>query len=458
MPIRRAIASPSLLVACLLASLGSSPTVDAESLPRPSLEALRIDDPIEVDGVLDEPAWQRAPKASGFTQREPVELAPATESTDVRVVYTADTLYVGVRAHDRQPDALVAGEMGLDVGIFRDDGIVVLLDTFHDRRNAYFFETNPNSSRTDGLVTDEGRDFSIDFDTIWNVRTSVDADGWTAEFAIPFSSLRFDAALDTWGFQVRRIIKRKEEFTFWSPIDLQSNLFRLSDAGTLTGLGGLQTGRDLRIKPFVVASTQSSREGDGDGESFDAGLDVKWGVTDGLTLDLTVNTDFAETEVDEIQTNLTRFPLFFPEKREFFLENAGIFQFGPDLGPFLRPFFSRRIGIARDGRQVDLDVGARLAGRHGEWNIGLLGARTGSLAADPTDDLDAVPETTWGVARVKRNVGERSFVGLFASHRRGDDGDWQRVVGADVNWKPNERWSFWAFGATTDDDEDVEDA
>ena len=239
-----------------------------------------------------------------------------------------------MRAHDRQPEDIIAGEMGLDVGIFRDDGIVLLLDTFHDQRNAYFFETNANSSRTDGLVTDEGRDFNIDFDTIWDVGAQIHDTGWTAEFAIPFASLRFDPESDIWGLQVRRYIKRKEELTFWSPLGLDADLFRMSQAGRIRGLRDLAVGRNLRVTPFLVGSASSVQNGPGGGddEMLDAGLDVKWGVTDGLTLDLTVNTDFAETEVDEVQTNLTRFPLFFPEKRAFFLENSGIFQFGPKFG------------------------------------------------------------------------------------------------------------------------------
>ncbi len=467
--LRRAVSWTTLALTCaspMSASEGDDSGAAGEPTrgDRPTLRALVIDPStpgtVVVDGVLDEVVWQQAERGGGFRQRQPVELAPATEPTEVQVAFDTETLFVAVRAFDREPERIIAGEMGLDVGIFRDDGVVLLLDTFHDRRNAYFFETNANSSRTDGLVTDEGRDFNTDWDTIWTVRSRVGADGWTAEFAIPLSSLRFDPDRDVWGFQVRRSIKRKEELTFWAPLGLDADLFRMSQAGTLTGLSGLQRSRSLRVKPFLVGTTASSSGGDafGDGDELDAGLDVKWGITNGLTLDATINTDFAETEVDEVQTNLTRFPLFFPEKREFFLENAGIFQFGPGLGPFLRPFFSRRIGIAEDGRMVDLEYGARLAGRQGPWNIGLLGARTGALAADADAGFGAVPSNDWGVARVKRNLGERSFAGVFASHRAGSDGSWQRVLGADVNWKPDDRWRFWLFGADSDDSEGTEDA
>ena len=438
---------PALVLLCLCFGSQASPAatqiVDIPSPP--SLAALRIDGDIVVDGVLDEAVWQQAELGSGFTQMEPEEYEPSTEPTTFRVVYTSETLYIGIHAMDSETDKIVGREMGRDVPIRDDDGLVVLLDTFLDRRNAYFFETNPNSSRTDGYVTDEGRDFSIDWDGIWDVRTHRTHDGWTAEFAIPFRTLRFDPNATTWGLQIRRLIKRKSESTFWSPIGRDADLFRLSKAGTLTGLEGLETGRNLRVKPYVSASNREWLESGESESSEDLGLDVKWGVTQGLSLDLTVNTDFAETEVDEQQVNLTRFSLFFPEKREFFLENAGIFEFGPDLGPLLKVFFSRRIGLSQ-GRQVDLEAGVRLAGRQGPWSIGVLGARTGALDADPDGDFDATPETDWGTVRLKRNLGERSNIGLITTHRSAD-GETNRVYGVDGEWKPNNIWSFWAFGA-----------
>ncbi|MCG8459129.1 MAG: carbohydrate binding family 9 domain-containing protein [Holophagales bacterium] len=427
---------------------------------RPRIQALRIEEAITLDGVLDEPAWSRAQVSGGFTQREPEELEPATETTEIRVVYTAETLYIGIHARDREAGEIIGKEMGLDSPLSRDDALVVLLDTFLDRRNAYFLETNPNSSRTDGYVTDEGRDFSTDWDGIWDVRSRRNAQGWATEYAIPFAGLRFDPNSDTWGLQVRRIIKRKNEITFWAPIGREADLFRLSKAGDLTGLRGLNTGRDLRVEPYISATASRSVDEDGvktSDEDSETGIDLKWGVTRGLVLDLTVNTDFAETEVDELKVNLTRFSLFLPEKRDFFLENAGIFRFGPSVGPRLNIFFSRRIGIADDGRQVSLDYGARLAGRAGPWSLGILGARTGSLPADPENELDAIPETDWGTVRIKRNLGERSNVGLLVTERDAADGSRNRVMGFDGEWKPNDNLSLWSYVAASDGPNDDSD-
>ncbi|MFP3939539.1 MAG: DUF5916 domain-containing protein [Thermoanaerobaculia bacterium] len=428
----------------------------------PSVEAVAIDgptEPIELDGRLDEAAWRRAEPATGFRQREPRELAPATERTELRVLYTAEALYVGVVAHDREPERIVALEMGRDVGIRRDDGIVLLLDTFHDHRNAYFFETNPNGARTDALISNEGRDANFEWDGVWNAAAARTPEGWSAEIEIPFTTLRFDPALDTWGLQVRRIIRRKNEEVFWSPIPREYGLFRVSRAGHLTGLDGLQPGRNLRVKPF---GTFSAAERPGTrlqrADEADGGLDLKWGVGKSFSVDLTYNTDFAETEVDEQRVNLTRFSLFFPEKREFFLENAGIFDFGPGLGgggaPPLEVFFSRRIGIAPDGRQVPIDVGGRVTGRTGPWNVGLLAVQTDSVASGPAlsgvPAPGAIPRQLWGVARVQRNVGERSSLGAIVTRREAAGGGFDQVYGLDADLKPTDRVDGWLFAAANE--------
>jgi Domain of unknown function (DUF5916)/Carbohydrate family 9 binding domain-like len=336
-----------------------APAVPAE---RPRVAALAIAEPIRVDGVLDDAAWQQAEVAGNFIQREPAAGQPAAEPTEIRVAYTHSTLYVAIRAMAADPRDIVGEEMLRDGQLFRDDSVVVLLDTFNDDRNAYFFETNSNGARTDALVTDEGRDFNVQWDGVWEVVAQRNNEGWAAEIAIPFTTLRFDPRAETWGLQVRRLIRHRSQEVYWAPLPREVDLFRISLAGDLTGIRGLEPGLNLRLKPFGVATSADTADpigpvADTDEDDLKAGLDLKWGLSRTLTLDLTYNTDFAESEVDDQQINLTRFSLFFPEKREFFLENAGIFEFGFNSPgtPLLKPFFSRRLGIGPTGTVVPID-------------------------------------------------------------------------------------------------------
>lgn len=414
--------------------------------PRPSLSALRAPEPLKLDGLLDEPVWQEAPAGSGFIQREPNPGQPASEETEIRVVFTDDALYIGIRALSSDPGAVVAEEMQRDGALFRDDSVLVLLDTFNDNRNAYFFEVNPNGAFTDALVTDEGRDFNVQWDAVWRAVGRRTAEGWSAEMEIPFATLRFDPNQDTWGLQVRRLIRHKSEEVFWASVPLEANLFRISLAGDLTGIRGPEPGLNLRLKPFAVGSATNFQTpaGNVSDDDVEAGLDVKWGLTRTTTLDLTYNTDFAEVEVDDQQVNLTRFSLFFPEKRDFFLENAGIFEFGfnPPGTPFLKPFFSRRIGVSPSGTVVPMEWGARLTGRQGPWSFGLLDAQTGDYDLAGFGER---PEDNWGVVRVKRNVGRRSNVGMVFTNRDQDEGISNQVFGLDVNFNPNRYSNLSAF-------------
>ncbi len=433
-------------IALVLLPLALPGVVWAETgdAPVPSVQALQIDGTIRLDGILDEELWRRAEAATGFTQREPRPGEPATERTFVRILFDQETLYIGIDARDAKPERIIAKEMGRDVSQFRDDSVVILLDTFFDRRNAYFFETNPNGSRTDSLISDEGRNTNFEWDGVWEVRSRRNESGWSAEMAIPFAGLRFDPTLDTWGLNVRRLIRHKNEEVFWSPIPLEADLFRLSLAGNLTGMSPPPPSLNLWVKPFGIASAGTSfvQTGRGDPDDSDAGLDIKWGVGRNLTLDLTYNTDFAETEVDDLRVNLTRFSLFFPEQREFFLENAGIFEFGPESGsfgpPLLKPFFSRRIGLGPKGQQIPIDWGARATGRSGDWNFGVLDVATEAVS-DPIKD---VPENNWGAVRLKRNVGERSSAGFIATNRQASGDDYNRVFGIDTSILPRQELKF----------------
>ncbi len=446
----RSAAAIGLLVA--IAFTGSAAAQPSNSSP--ATAALRIDEPVNRDGHLDEPFWERIEPATGFTQREPNPGEAASERTEVRFAYDDRNLYIGVTAFDSDPDAVLAKEMQRDgegsfssfgglSGAYRDDdSVAIVLDTFVDGRNAFYFETNPNGARADALVENE-RNANFEWDGVWNVTGRRTAEGWSAEFVIPFSTLRFDPANDTWGVNIRRLIRRKNEEVHWAPIDLGEDVLRVSLAGDMIGMQGLEPGLNLRIKPFGTASIgQDYRDPMAEAEQdFEAGLDLlRWGITSSMTLDLTANTDFAQVEVDDQPVNLTRFSLFFPEKREFFLENAGIFDFANATaaggsergGPLWRVFHSRTIGID-DGEIVPIVAGGRFTGRAGGWNWGLLDVQT-----DSVDDL-GVKSTNWGVARLKRNIGARSSIGSIFTNRQSGGDDWNRVLGFDSDINPSQK-------------------
>ena len=407
--------APSLLAAVLAAP--------ASPVDPPSIVALRVREPIHVDGLLDEPAWSLADGASGFRQREPKEGAEASETTEVRVLYDDATLYVGVRALDREPQKVIARVLqrdrillaGLD-NMARwagDDGVAVLLDPFHDHRNAFVFATNPNGAEFEALVTDESPSYNADWRAVWRVAARRTADGWAAELAIPFRSLRYPTGdgSQPWGFNVERLVRRKSEQTLWSGWSrAEGGLNRVSRAGHLVGLSGLPRPRlNLEVKPYGLVGASRDRQDDGSvprETTASVGGDLKWEVRSGLVLDGTVNPDFAQVESDDQIVNLTRFDLFLPEKREFFLENAGVFEFGTrgffEPPPFLL-FFSRQIGIKEDEGEVPVMGGVRLSGRAGRQTVGFLGLLQDEAFGDA--------RTSFGALRVKRDVGANGFIG-----------------------------------------------
>ncbi len=434
----------ALLVAAFLAKAAVQPaTPDSLSPVRragPVVTAVRATSAIAVDGRLDESAWQDAPVADRFVQSEPSTGADATERTEVRVLYDANTLYIGAYLHDREPQKLVVNDIRKDFKEEDQDDFEVILDTFHDRRNGYVFLTNVEGARADRQVANEGREINTNWDAVWTVKTRRLADGWVAEMAIPFRALRFEAgAGQTWGINFSRRIRRKNEVDFWAPIPREYALTRLSLAGTLDGVHPEGASRDLRIKPYALARTVRPTGGAEFGSSGDAGLDVKARVTPGLTLDATVNPDFAQVEADEQQVNLTQFSQFFPEKREFFLENSGVFYVGdaarnnrvqapPTPDEDLLLFFSRRIGLTSNGTPITIPGGVRLTGRAGAYGIGAMAMRA--------DALPGVPASTYSTLRLRRNLGNGSDVGVIAMGREGSgNGNWNRVGGLDANFR-----------------------
>jgi Domain of unknown function (DUF5916)/Carbohydrate family 9 binding domain-like len=417
------------------------------SRERYSIPAVHVDAMPRIDGVLDEPAWQRAAIISEFTQQEPREGAPSTERTEVRVMYSSSSLLIGVRAFDAVPSAIVATEMRRDSDrLLDEDNIQIILDTFNDSRNGYMFVTTPLGAKLEQQISEEGEgntraglintNVNRNWDGIWDVAARVTDDGWVAEIAIPLTTLRFaDTGPQTWGLNIMRNIRRKNEQVFWAPIPKAYTLTRVSLAGSLVGLQSLSHGMDLKLKPYVVGGGRANHLTAGaarDSLLRDVGADAKYGVTGGMNLDLTFNTDFAQVEVDEQQVNLTRFSLFYPEKRDFFLENAGQFKMGSG-GTFTSTtvetdlFFSRRIGLADDGSPIPIVGGARLAGKQGRHNVGVLDIQTDSAFGRPGDNFF--------VSRYSTDVLQRSRIGAIFIDKESTGGNahYNRTVGADAN-------------------------
>ncbi len=409
-----------------------APLAPSQDAGRPRARALRIPraEAPRIDGDLADPVWSKAPEIGPLTQVEPVEGAAPTEVTSVRVAYDEAALYLGIACFDRNPSGIVATQMRRDARLDPDDRVEIVLDTFRDRRNAYFFQVGPAGGPGDALVTNNGSDFNKDWDGIWEGRSRIVPEGWTAEIAIPFRTVAFDREGTTWGFNVNRILKRREEQSRWAAARQRLSLFRISEAGDLEGLEGLEQGLGLDLVPYLRAD--ADRAHDFEGRDLDltlrGGGEAFYRLTPGITATATIRPDFAETEVDDLRVNLTRFPLFFPEKRKFFLEDAGIFSFdtgerGFERSPELLPFFSRRIGIDDQNRPVPLRGGAKVSGRDGPWSIGALGVATDEKHELSSQDLFA--------ARVRRNLGEESVLGLVATHGNPADTGENSLVGLD---------------------------
>jgi len=435
-----------------------SPLLAQEADP-PSVQAVHITQEPVLDGVLDEPVWQEASPVGQFRQRNPQEGSPATERTEVRILYSETAIFFGVTCYDSQPDRIIATQRARDADLEFDDSFTILLDTFHSHRNAFWFEMNPLGARFDSWLTDEGGRTSPEWDERWEVVVAIGEEGWVAEVRIPFSVLRTPSAEEqVWGIDFRRNIKRKNEEVAWSNYRRDFTFEQVSQAGHLEGLRQIPRGFTYRIKPYVLLGLSRSLPEFGGASTHnesDVGLEVfKYRLSPNLTLDLTVNPDFAETEVDDPQINVTRFPLFFPEKREFFLENAGVFEFGPggDV-PELRLFHSRRIGLTEEGEEVPILFGGRLTGTAGKFELGLLNAQT--------QESDPDPSRNYTVGRVKRIFG-RSFVGAMVTNlQSGGSSDYNRTAALDsellffdhlsVNsflvhsWSPDVSEDTWAF-------------
>lgn len=417
--------------------------------PRPTMTAVLLSTPPVLDGdVLNDSAWQSIRPESSFWQKEPDDGEPASERTEVRVAYTEDVLYVAAVLYDREPENIIVSDSRRDASLDNTDSFRFILDTYQDNQNGFVFGTNPAGIEYDAQVTNAGQGmrggggfgggrqrggsgagFNINWDGAWEVYTTITDSGWSVEFAIPFRTLRFPQRdVQSWGINFQRTIRRRKENSFWAQIPRQFDLNRVSLAGEISGIR-VPDPRNLKVMPYVLASSvrDYSLEDSNEDRTGDFGIDVKYSLTPGLTLDATYNTDFAQVEVDEQQINLDRFSLFFPEKRPFFLENAGLFSVGESSEVEL--FFSRRIGLGSEGESVPIAGGGRLSGSVGDFKVGLLEMQTESVHED-------IHANNFAVVRVLRELPNRSSIGILVTNRQGTgdlapDKDYNRLLAAD---------------------------
>jgi hypothetical protein len=429
--------------------------------------------PPVVYGRVDDEVWRGVTPYVGFIQQDPDEGNPATEDTEVRLIVGRGHLYVGIICFDREPGKIIVSQARRDAPLNDTDSVILVFDTFNDNQNAFVFGTNPLGIEYDGQVAREGQTsglvfqggaggtqrggisaFNPNWDGDWTVDARVTERGWEAEMAIPLKTLRYSTGPNrTWGFNVLRNIRHKNEQVYLAPIPRGFDIYRVSLAAKVTGLD-LPPRRDIKLTPYALGSVNRdyTREaGDQVARNADAGLDVKWGLRPNLTLDATINTDFAQVEADEEQVNLTRFDLFFPEKRPFFLENASTFQFGQPQSIDL--FFTRRIGLSPTGVPIDIPGGVRLSGKvAGSWNVGLLNIQTNDLTVG---GRTLAPDTNYSVLRAQKEVGRSSygaiFVGRYATDEVGSAfTKWNRSYGLDANVQIDANQRFSTFIARTD--------
>ena len=475
------------LVPVFLAGWCLQPVAHAQPVPRPArdvplAQSLRVDQGPIVDGdVLNDPAYADAVPATGFVQSRPFEGEPASERTEVRIVYTADTLYFGVICFTEDASTIIASDSRRDSDLTETDSFRIVLDTYLDRQNGFVFGTNPAGVEYDGQITSEGQGsggfggggrpgntrqqggsgggFNLNWDGAWQVVTTVTDIGWTAEIAIPFTTLRYPRNdVQNWGMNFQRNIRARNEQAYWSPLPRQYNINRISLAGELQGIE-VPAQRNLQLTPYLLGQSLTRTEDSRTISTGDFGADLKYSVTPSMTLDLTYNTDFAQVEVDDQQINLDRFNLFFPEKRPFFLENAGIFSVGQPGAVDI--FFSRRIGLSEDGAQIPILGGGRLSGKVGSnTNIGFLNMQTASVGATGT------PRQNFTVGRVRQDLANRSNIGVMFVNRQatgelaGTDlagDDYNRTFAVDGRWGIGEGGTISGFAAGTDTSGDTDD-
>src|SRR5467141_1345650 len=410
-----------LISLCLLLFRPSGANAEASPAKgesaRINAEATSVDHAPKLDGTLNDLLWQSAKPIMEFRQRDPNEGEPATEKTEVRILYTRHAVYFGIHCSDSEPSRIIATELRRDVSQDLDDHFEILIDSNHNRRGAYVFEVNPLGTQNDGLIVEEqgdanGGDFDRGWDGVWTSEAHITADGWTATIEIPFTTLNFTHSMEVlWGINFKRFIRRKNEEDLWRAYRRTFGITKVSEAGELSGIKDIGSGRLFIVKPYALAR-YDKQTGQDPKFPLTGGVDVKYGLSSNLLLNVTGNTDFADTEVDLQPFNITPFKIFIPEKRQFFLENAGVFNFS--LGDQDQLFFSRQIGIDPiTGNQVPINGGAKLTGQIGRLELGVMEVDTRSSGPNPYSNF--------AVVRLKESLWAGSYIGGMGIDKRSGD-------------------------------------
>ena len=416
-----------------------------KTFSQPVVQAIRIENPPVIDGYVNDKAWEKAFVVTEFYQREPNEGEPISDRTEFYTCYDANNIYFAVKCWST-PENIISKEMARDVSLGKDDRIQIILDTYLDRRNGYWFQIGPRGSIGDAIISENGAAFNKEWDGLWTGKAKITDYGWEAELAIPFKTMGFDKEKDKWGIKFIRHIVNKLESSYWPVANLNTHKFQVSDAGILEGIHDITQGIGLDVSPYLVTGI-NTKKGEENSTKLSAGVDLFYQVTPSLKSSLTINTDFAETEVDDRQINLTRFSLHYPEKRDFFLDGANYFQFGIEadrespVSKKIIPFFSRRMGLNTEGGPIPINVGGKLTGQLNNWNIGML----------HINDARETGINNFSVARISRNFWKQSSVGIIGTYGNtlGDGNN--LLVGTDVklstsSFQGNKNVSLLLFG------------
>ncbi len=426
-------------------------------IAQPTVKAVRVATPPTIDGHIDEAIWEQATKIDQFFQREPNPGEAVSEKTVVSVCYDNNYLYFAVKCYD-DPKKITAKEMARDISLGNDDRVQIILDTYLDHRNGYWFQIGPRGSIGDALISENGASMNKEWDALWTGKSSINDEGWEAELAIPFKTIGFNPDKTVWGMKLIRNIKRKLEASYWPVANLNTHRFQISDSGLLEGLEGITQGIGLDLSPYVIAG-MNTKKGEKNTSLADAGLDLFYQITPRLKASLSINTDFAETEVDDRQINLTRFNLHFPEKRDFFLDGSNYFKFGiegDDNNVYrnsIVPFFSRRLGLDNNGNMLPVRYAAKITGSQNNWNIGMM--HISDKRDYGIDSLHNYQNSQLTVGRISRNIGAQSSVGVIGTWGNAISADDNKVGGFDLKlatsrFQKNKNVAFTLFGMISD--------